>query len=199
MVLREPARHAREHRLVVETAVALQATRDSLESPRIVGDRVAESVELRPRRHPQPRPDHRLAGLEMEIEPGAARVGLTPDPRRRSAVMEPARRVRLVGGLVLREANVAIDAEHRPLRVADHLRRELRKAYIHLADEVAHRLADLALVLGAMRLEPRLVVVLREAAEEPQRCRCEWHRWGGCRAGGYLVLIHVTRARRTRA
>src|SRR5689334_6134222 len=138
MVLREPARHAREHRLVVETAVALQATRDSLESPRIVGDRVAESVELRPRRHPQPRPDH----------------------RRRSAVMEPARRVRLVGGLVLREANVAIDAEHRPLRVADHLRRELRKAYIHLADEVAHRLADLALVLGAMRLEPRLVVVL---------------------------------------
>src|SRR5687767_10651286 len=81
----------------------------------------------------------------------------------------------LVRGLVLGEANVAIDAEHRSLRVAADLGRERLQLLVHLADQVAHRLAHLTFVLRAMRLEPLLVVVLREPAKEAQRRRCERH------------------------
>src|SRR4051794_32333066 len=90
--------------------------------------------------------------------------------------MEPAGRVGLVRGLVAREADVAIDAEHRPLRVAADLGCEFHEPRVHLADEVAHRLAHLTLVLGAMCLEPFLVVVLREPSKESQCSRRECHR-----------------------
>src|SRR3954468_2533801 len=102
----------------------------------------------------------------MEVESGAPLVRLAPHTRRSASVMEPARRVRLVRGLIAREANVAIDAEHRSLRIAADLRRERRKPRGHLADEIPHRFAHLALVLRAGRFNPFLLLFFASARKK---------------------------------
>src|SRR3954465_12890642 len=85
-------------------------------------------------------------------------------------MMKPATGVGLVGRLVLREADVAVDAKHRSLRIATNLRREAREPYVELLDEVAHRRAHLLLVVCAVRVKPLFVVVSRELLEEA-KCR----------------------------
>jgi hypothetical protein len=57
----------------------------------------------------------------------------------------------------------------RTSRIAPDFRSEAREQRIHLADQLAHRLAKLILVRGAMLLEPWFVVVLRETAQKTQR------------------------------
>src|SRR5687768_11612396 len=69
-----------------------------------------------------------------------------------------------------------MDPEHGTLRVATDLRGELRHARVHLPDQVAHRLPDVAFVFRTVRLEPLFVVVLRESAQEAQGRGCEGHR-----------------------
>src|SRR5678815_4203096 len=89
--------------------------------------------------------------------------------------MEPACGVCFVRGFVARESNVAIDPKHAAFRIAVHLRGEARKTGIHLTDQIAHWLTDFALVIGAVSLEPFLVVVLLQLTEELKRCRAECH------------------------
>src|SRR5439155_9610106 len=178
-VVAEASRHPLQHRFVIETAVAPPGggtLDDPAESPGIVRDRVADLVQCRPRRHPDPRPDKGLPGLEMEIQPGPARLGVAAHPMVGRAVPEPARRVRLVRRLVLGKANVAIDPEHRALRIAGQLGGKPGEAHVHLLDQRPHRHADLRLVVVPMRLEPRLLVVAGEAAEKPQRRGGKYHR-----------------------
>src|SRR5436309_223548 len=105
----------------------------------------------------------------MEVQPGTSLLGLTTDLVARVAVPKPARRVGLVRRLVLREPDVAIDAEHRALGVARDLRREPRKPDVHFLDQRTHRIADVVLITLALRLEPRLVVVPGEAAQKGER------------------------------
>src|SRR5215467_817051 len=107
----------------------------------------------------------------MEVESGASLRRFAPDAPARCAVMEPAAGVRLVRRLVLREARVAVDAEHRPLGVSADFRREAREPSVELFDELAHRLAHFVLVLGTPCLEPLLVVVRRKLPEEAKGCR----------------------------
>src|SRR5881628_415125 len=105
----------------------------------------------------------------MEVEPGTALLGLAADLMARVAMPKPARRVRLVRRLVLGEPDVAIDPEQRALGIAGDLGREPRQSDVQLFDQRAHRCADVVLVTLAMRLEPRLVVVAGEAAQESER------------------------------
>ena len=62
-----------------------------------------------------------------------------------------------------------MDAEQRALRIADDLRRELGEPDVHLLDERGERLAHVALVGVAMRLEPFARVVALERAQEAHR------------------------------
>src|SRR6266566_734622 len=105
----------------------------------------------------------------MEVQPGTSLLGLAADLVARALVPKPARRVRLVRRLVLGEPDVAIDPEHRALRVARDLRREPRQPHVYFLDQRAHRIADVVLVALAMRLEPRLVVVPGEATQKGER------------------------------
>src|SRR5881397_2403579 len=105
----------------------------------------------------------------MEIQPRTSLLCLATHLVARALMPKPAGRVRLVRRLVLREPDIAIDAEHRALRVAGDLRREPREPDIHLFDQRAHRIADVALVALTMRLEPGLVVVPGEAAQKGER------------------------------
>src|SRR5206468_7648693 len=96
-------------------------------------------------------------------------------------VVEPAGCVDLVRRLVLGEADVAVDTEHRSLRISADLRRELRKARVEILDQLAHWLAYFRLVLVAMRLEPGLLVVPGESTKETQSAIGEGHAQKICR------------------
>ena len=91
------------------------------------------------------------------------------------AMVEPAGRVRLVRRFVFGEADVPIDAKHRSLGISADLRRELRKPYIEIFDQLAHWLAHLGFVLVTMRFEPGFFVVLGKLPEKEQRSGSEWH------------------------
>src|SRR5438876_1033753 len=70
------------------------------DSFRVVANRLAQLEEGTPRRHPHPAPDERVARSDLDVEPGAPLPsGPTPHGARAVPVIEPARRVRLVGGL----------------------------------------------------------------------------------------------------
>src|SRR5256885_1807537 len=130
-------------------------------------DRFAQPVETGTRRHPDAPAHERMAGFEVEIEAGAPPFRLAADAVVGVAMAKPARRVRLIRRFVFGKPNVAVDAEHRALGIAGHLGRETREPHIHVFDERPHRLLHLGLVLGAMRLEPRLGVVARQPAQKP--------------------------------
>src|SRR5689334_4057294 len=171
MILRVSPRHALQHRVLLQTTEALRyAARDVMKRRGLLGDRVADSVQLWTRRHPDPGAEHRAAArLEMEVESRAPLVPVAADPSARATMMEPAGGVRLVRRLVLREPRVAIDSEHRSLRVAANLRSEAAKAHEHVLDELTHRVAHFLLVLTAVRLEPLLVVMRRQTSKELER------------------------------
>src|SRR6476660_5972586 len=129
----------------------------------------------------------------MKVEAGAPDIGLGADGARCIAVMEPARRVGLVRRLVLREPDVAVDAEHRPLRIAADLGSEFGEPDVEILDQLAHRGADIVLVDVAMRLEPGLLIVAGELPEEAQRALVERHAdkimsWSADRRGKLALL-----------
>ncbi len=66
-----------------------------------------------------------------------------------------------------------MDAEHRPPGVADDLGRDRAQPDIERLDEPAHRIAQLALVDGAVGLEPGLLVVARQIFEEAEGSRAK--------------------------
>src|SRR5512143_1579435 len=170
-------RHAFEHVRVVETAEPpRQRPRHSNELVGLLGDRVAQSVQLRARRHPQSTGRERLARLKMKVEAGAPLVRFAADATTRASMMEPASRVRLVRRFVLREPDVAIDAKHRSLGIAADLGSEMREPSVELLDELTHRLAHFLLIYRAVGLEPLFVVVPRELTKEAQGRWGEWHR-----------------------
>src|SRR5262249_51793971 len=147
----------------------------------LLGDGVTDEVQLRPRRHPDAGPDHRFSTrLEMEVEPGAALLGLAPHGPSRATVVEPAGRVRLVRRLVLRKANVAVDANHASFRITANLGRERLETSEHLVHQIAHGLTNVLLVVVTVRLEPLLVVVRGELAEEAEGRLSERHGLAGC-------------------
>src|SRR6185437_9388365 len=120
MILRISARHSFERCFVIE-AIEARGNRANhfLESARILGDCFAEFVELGPRRHPETGAEQRSsARLEVEIVAGASSICFCADTARGVPMMKPGCRVRLVRRFVLREADVAIDAEHRSPGIA---------------------------------------------------------------------------------
>src|SRR5262249_53120487 len=102
----------------------------------------------------------------MEVEAGPAAMRLATHLGRAAGMEEPAGRMRLVGRLVAREANVAVQAENGAPRIAHELGRDTREPQVHLLDQVRHRLFDVPLVVLAMCLEPRLRILLRQPPEE---------------------------------
>jgi hypothetical protein len=105
----------------------------------------------------------------VEVEAGAGTVRLAPHSLRRVLVLEPARGVRLVRRLVLREADVAINAENRTFGISDELRRELAEPHIDFLDEQLEGGENFTLVRLLVRLEPVPLVV---ALELPQEREC---------------------------
>ena len=77
--------------------------------------------------------------------------------------------VRLVRSLVLRKADVAVNAVHRRRRVGDVLGTEPAKVVRQPGDDVGHRLTDVRLVIVAMRGEPLAAVVPLERAQKSKR------------------------------
>src|SRR5688572_739740 len=109
----------------------------------------------------------------MEVEAGAATVRFTTDAVARVLVLEPARSMRLVRRLVLREPHVTVDAEDRTFRVAHELRRELSESHVELLDQELQRVEDFVVVGLAVRLEPLTLVVLLQLAQEGERAAPE--------------------------
>src|SRR5437773_1104448 len=103
MIFGKSAGHALEHRFIVQPAEAFLERRlldHAGKSARVVRYCITQAVEHRARWHPDARTQHALARLEMEVEPGAPAFRLAADPVVRSAVLEPASRMGLVGRLV---------------------------------------------------------------------------------------------------
>src|SRR5688572_567663 len=172
MILGKSSRKALQHRFLAqapEPAAHGRRLHDALEPARIPRDRGAESLERGPRRHPAPSADERSARLQVEVEAGATTVGVAADLGGAASVEEPTGGVRLVGRLVASKTNVAMQPEHRALRIPDHLRGEARHAQVHFFDEVRQRLPDVLIVDVAVRFEPGLVVVAFEATKEDER------------------------------
>ena len=104
MIVGESPWHALEHRAVVEHPESPPRPRvpyNAGEPSGVLRYGVANFVQRWARRHPDPRADERLAGLEVEVEPGTALLGVTADAMAGVAVTKPACRVRLVRRLVL--------------------------------------------------------------------------------------------------
>ena len=76
--------------------------------------------------------------------------------------------VRLVGGLVLREARVAVDAEDGALGVTGERDAAVGEAPAEVGDEHPHRVAEFVVVGLLPGLEPLAVVVALEALEEAE-------------------------------
>ena len=107
---------------------------------------------------------------------------------------EPARGVRLVGPLVVREADVAVDAEHGALRVAAELRRHAREPVVDLAHELAQRAEHLLIVRLAVLDEPRALIVSLERAQVLQCGGPEPGEAGQCSSATGGVRRHRRRA-----
>src|SRR6202165_2043306 len=165
-----PTRHSLMRALVIEsTEPARNGARHAIEPSGIPGDGVAQLVQLRPRRHPDAGANHRPpARLQVKVVTCAPRIRLRAHVACRVDMVEPAGRVGLVGRLVLRKTNVAVDAEHRSLGISANLRGELREACIEILDQLTHRLSYLGFILFAMCLEPGLLVVPGESSKESE-------------------------------
>jgi hypothetical protein len=77
--------------------------------------------------------------------------------------------VGLVRRLVLGEADVAVDPEHRALGVTDDLGRDGAQRGVESLDEQAHRLPHLSLVDITVGLEPGFLVVPLQISQEAER------------------------------
>src|SRR5262245_30835101 len=97
--------------------------------------------------------------------------------------------MRLVGGLVLGEPDVPIDAVHRRLRIDDELRGERPHIHGERRDDVGHRLADVLLVIVAVRVEPVAAIVALQGPKESKRLVREPRR--GHRLTDYLAAPAV--------
>jgi hypothetical protein len=174
MIRRVAARHPLQHRLVAEPAEPATERRPADrrgERLRIRRDGGAQLLQGGLGRHPDSAGREALARLEVEIVSRAPAVIAPSHAPAGVAMRQPHARVGLVRRLVLRKPDVAVDPEHRTPRVADDLRRHPCEPDVELIDERLERLAHLALVLGAVRLEPLPPVVLLEAAEKRERSR----------------------------
>jgi hypothetical protein len=100
-------------------------------------------------------------GFAVDLEVVAAAGGLLE-----ALAGPPGGDVVLVGALVVREADVAVDAHGDLLRRADVVRGEVEEVLIDLGDEGEHGGFELALVEGLALVEPGAVVVALEGAEE---------------------------------
>src|SRR5689334_13863682 len=98
VILREATWHAFECRVVVNPAESpWEGECHALELLWLLGDCVAQTIQLRPRRHPNARAQHGLAaGLEMEVETRTSLIAITSHAPAGATMMEPAGRVRLV-------------------------------------------------------------------------------------------------------
>src|SRR5260370_22823546 len=104
MGLRKAPRHALEHRFVIEAAEAAQEARlthHARERLGLLGDGVAQTVQGRPRRHPDAGADERPTGRQVEIKARAPAFRFAPDAMIPVLVAKPPRGVRLVSRLVL--------------------------------------------------------------------------------------------------
>src|SRR5882724_3223461 len=129
MILGVAAWHPLQLALIIKpTESPRNRARHPIESLGIVGDSFTKFFQLRPRRHPDARAESGFpARLEVEVVAGASGIRFRADVMRCVTVVEPAGCVDLVRRLVLGEADVAVDTEHRSLRISADLRRELRK------------------------------------------------------------------------
>ena len=126
------------------------------------GDRGADLQKRVGIGHPETSADEHLLGREMHIE--ARRVDVAAE-----AVAELAGAMLLVRTFVLREAHVAVDAEHRAAigpRIGDELLADAGEMRRHRGNEIRHRSLDGFSEAALVGLEPRAIVVRLELAEE---------------------------------
>jgi len=112
---------------------------------------------------------HDVAGLEVQVE--ARGVGVLG-----RLVAELDADPGLVGALVLREADVAMDAEQRPLagpRVGVEVAADTAQPRRELGDELLRRVEQVLLVACPVGLEPVAVVVARQVAQKGKQSRTE--------------------------
>src|SRR5690606_21228036 len=113
---------------------------------------------------PQPGADEALPRLQVHVERGRGHFT--------AALMEQARALpALVRRLAVGEARVAVDAEQRAAhraRIGAEVRADRGQRRLQVADQAQEGLAHVRLVVGAVGLEPGLVVVSRQAAQEAQ-------------------------------
>src|SRR5512135_444849 len=103
LLAREPAQAAPQHRML----------RDARESAVMPGDGVADLRQSRAGRHPDTAADERIAGRDLDVEPRAPAFPVLADLPGGIAMVEPGGDVRLVGRLVAREPDIAMDSEDR--------------------------------------------------------------------------------------
>ena len=129
---------------------------------RVGCDRRADLAQRRRVRVPDTDAGERTAGLEVEVV--ARRVGVF---REQVAEVDPG--LRLVRRLVLREADVAVDAEERAAggsRVGAKVGADLVEERGEVADELQRRFLDAFFVAALVGLKPLAVVVPAELAQE---------------------------------
>src|SRR5262245_12363354 len=155
MIGREATRNPLELRLLahaVESPPESGAAREPRQCGGLGDDRLADAEQRGPGGHPDAAGHEARGGVDVEVEsrsPALARgTHLAPG----IAMIVPGAGVRLVGGLVAGEADVAVNTEHRAFRVADDLGRDGAEPGVERLDESAHRLPHLALVHVAVLL-----------------------------------------------
>ena len=119
---------------------------DRVEPLGVLRQRLADLLQRRPRRHPDPAGHEALAVGELEVESRARPLGVLAGAAARVVMVELAGGVGLVRRLVGREADVAVDPEDRAPRVAHELGRDPGEPDVHLLDQRPERVPHLGLV-----------------------------------------------------
>src|SRR5207244_8123457 len=159
----ETPRHALQHVVRPDReagARELSQDRHELSAPTVVEHRLAKTRQLSRIHHVVAGGDEHLPGAEVHVQRRRRRRSL-PHAVDRNVAAD----VRLVGRLVLREADIAVDAEN--LRLCEWMVREERiDALPDLGKEGLHRRQPSVLVLPAVRLEPLAALIAGERTKE---------------------------------
>ena len=123
-----------------------------------------QALQHRGRRHVDPAAavaQHAAHPFRLEAE-----VASEPFARAQSIHWEDDADMRFVGGFILGETDVAIDAEQGTPLVGNQRQAVLGKQQRHLRNQILAWLAQVVFVLGAVGIEPRFVVVLLQFVKE---------------------------------
>src|SRR5207247_8996232 len=133
------------------------------------GNDLEDAHDVGPGGHPDAAGHETGGSVDVKVESRSPALSHRAHLATGIAVVEPGSGVGLVRRLVLGEADVAVDPEHRALGIADDLGRDAAQPGVERLDELAHRLPHLPLIDVTVGLEPGLLVVPRQISQEPER------------------------------